>query len=502
MLSAGRLEARRALMTCFWSGSESCAGQAARRCTPSFALTEPGTCRYSGGMQRSAQLDDAPVLSDDAATRRQDLVDAHEPRNLAVLALQQIVVRVGWIFKTESIVIPAFLDSIVGTPWLRDFLRGWLPMLNRLGQSVPPVLFSRRLKLMPQKKRALTACTLLMAMPFLILSGICFLTGGEGGGWLPWVFLLLYAAFFAVTGVSQLTMNTLQGKLIQPTRRGRLLMVSTGIGAPAAMVAAWLWMEDWLARPDGGFGYLFGFTGLTFLAASLCAWMLFEPEDDYCEAHSHPFRYFTDSWQIICLDANFRRLALVAACFSTVLMLFPHYQAMGREVLGLEMKTSLMLWVVVQNAGTFLFSVLAGPLADRRGNRLVLCGLILACTTTPLLAAALAFLGSELGGPAYWLVFVPLGLTPVVFRMLNNYTLELADPVDHPRYVSTLSLCLAVPIVCFSPLVGLLISMTSFQFVFFCGAAVILVGGILTARLAEPRHHRLPGDEGISSVVD
>ena len=44
--------------------------------------------------------------------------------------------------------IPAFLDYIGGTPWLR----GFLPMLNRFGHSVPPILFARRLKVMPRKK--------------------------------------------------------------------------------------------------------------------------------------------------------------------------------------------------------------------------------------------------------------------------------------------------------------------------------------------------------------
>jgi hypothetical protein len=73
------------------------------------------------------------------AARRE--IEAHEPRNLIVLALQQILIRVGWIFKTESIVMPAFIDAIGGTA----MMRGCLPMLNRLGHSVPPVLFARRL---------------------------------------------------------------------------------------------------------------------------------------------------------------------------------------------------------------------------------------------------------------------------------------------------------------------------------------------------------------------
>jgi len=37
----------------------------------------------------------------------------------------------------------------------------------------------------------------------------------------PLVFLVLYGLFFAAMGVNQLAYNTIQGKLIRPTRRGQ-----------------------------------------------------------------------------------------------------------------------------------------------------------------------------------------------------------------------------------------------------------------------------------------
>ena len=53
--------------------------------------------------------------------------------NFFKIALFQITLRTGWIFKTESIVMPAVMDSISGAGWLR----GFLPVLNRFGRSGP-----------------------------------------------------------------------------------------------------------------------------------------------------------------------------------------------------------------------------------------------------------------------------------------------------------------------------------------------------------------------------
>jgi MFS family permease len=341
---------------------------------------------------------------------------------------------------------------------------------------------------MPRKKWALVCGSVGMAVPFLTLSAIWFVLAGERVSWLPWVFLVLYAVFFMVVGVTQMAMNTLTGKLVQATRRGRLITLSTAVGAPAAILAAGLLLGPWLAKADHGFGYIFGFAGIAFLLSSIFGVALTEPADDYEEKAAGLVDPFAEAWRIIRDDRDFRRLAVVAALFSAVLVLFPHYQAMGRTHLGLRLD-NLLLWVVVQNAATGLFSLLAGPVADRSGNRVVLRWVVFFSAAPPLLATVLGQCDPELGRRLYWMVFFPIGLTPLTIKILTNYALEISEPADHPRYVSTLSLCVAGPIVCFSPLVGLTVGLTSFEFVFITGAIVILLGGMMTYRLREPRHH-------------
>jgi MFS family permease len=144
-----------------------------------------------------------------------------------------------------------------------------------------------------------------------------------------------------------------------------------------------------------------------------------------------------------------------------------------------------MAWVVVQNAGTALFSLVTGPLADRRGNRLVLRWLLLAIAAMPIAAILFSYWG-ELGATLYPTVFFFVGVTPVGFKTLNNYALEISPAAEHPRYLSTLSLCIALPLL-LSPALGLLVEAVSFEIVFFIISGAVFAGWVLTFRLEEPR---------------
>ncbi len=299
----------------------------------------------------------------------------------------QVCLRIGWIFKTETVIMPAFLDAIAGAGWLR----GFLPILNRLGQSVPPLLFADRLQHMSRKKWALVSTALLMAVPFLILSALWLWLGWLGvprtdQWWLPVVFLVLYAVFFSMTGLNQLSFSTLQGKLIQANRRGRLMTVAGIIGSGCAIVCAWFLLPAWLQREGGGFGLIFAVTGLGFVLSGSIGLLVQEPADTLPARHVPPLReYFRRAWETYQGDADFRRLAWCTMLFMGSLMLFPHYQALGRIRLGSEQQ-DLLGYLIAQNAGAGGFSLITGAIADYYGNRLSLRVCMFLSATAPLLA--------------------------------------------------------------------------------------------------------------------
>jgi MFS family permease len=436
---------------------------------------------------------DAPLTSG-TVDYTHPTVRAHQRRNLWLLAAYQIVIRVGWIFKTESVIMPAFLDRIDGSGWMR----GCLPALNRIGQSVPPVLYARRLAMMPLKRASLLSSTLAMAAVFIVLAVLWHYM--PQAPWLPIVVLVLYGVFFSVTGLNQVALSTLQGKLIEPTRRGYNLLISSAFGAVLAVLAAWWLLGDWLVKSNGGFDYIFGFTGLCFVASAVAIPLLVEPPDKNSLPRVRFRDHFTAAWRTLRRDKNFRRLAVVAMLFGTVLNLFPHYQKFAFDRFNCP-TTDIVWWVIIQNIGVGLYSFFAGPVADRRGNRLVLRWLAILAAAAPVLAVGLTYVSVETAQHWFWVVFLLLGLTPITMRTLYNYTLEISPVIEHPRYLSTLSLCMAVPLM-FAPLTGELTGTTSFEAVFLSGAGLILLGGLLTFRLAEPRRRAKPFPGEIEPIGD
>jgi hypothetical protein len=102
------------------------------------------------------------------------------------------------------------------------------------------------------------------------------------------------------------------------------------------------------------------------------------------------------------------------------------------------------------------------------------------------LAALAAIFWPQIGKIAFPLVFLFVGLTPVAQKTFNNYTLEITQPEHHPRYLSTLSLSMALPILV-SPLISLLINAVGFEAVYLGVVGLLLLGWLLSFSLIEPR---------------
>ena len=399
-----------------------------------------------------------------------------ESHNTLVLVLHQVLFRVAWVFKTESVLMPAFLDSITTNGWLR----GMLPPLNRLAQSITPLFLSGRLRDTPVKSHWLPRTTFLMGLPFLILGALLTWLPSKLPGLLPVVFLTLYTVFFALSGLNQAVLSTVHGKLIAPHRRGRLMAIVGYTGSPVAIVAAWFIMQPWVEQSPPVFGSVFLFTGFAFLAAGCVALLLAETADNHPPAHSR--RSVSEALYWLRRDQHLRRMCLLSSLVAFSMVIFPHYQRIGREMPGYAGRM-LLIWVICQNLGAALFSWLAGRIADRRGTRAALRLLTLAGVIAPIIPLLLRTTDTA---SLYWITFIWLGIVPVTARMQLNYVLELTDQPRHPIYVSTTVLCTAPPIL-LAPLVGEIVARFGCTLPFSSVACISILAFALTLLMIEPR---------------
>ena len=412
----------------------------------------------------------------------------HEKHNFIVFVVNQVLVRIGWIFKNETAIIPRFLE--LHSP--SGVIRGFLPLIFGIGQSLPLFLIAHPVSKMTRKKGVFVLSAFGTALPWFVLALILGWTD-YAGRVIVGFFLVSHTLSWLMLGCNRLAIGVLQGKLIRVDQRGRLLAYDNSIGCLLAVAAFWLVMPHWLREGNTNYAWIFGTAG-GFFGLAACASFYFRETPDWYSWESAGSsgppslsKFLSSGLMLVRYDRNFRILAAVIVLFHLAWLLFPHYTVFGMRRLGLA-PANFFIIISVQNVVTAFGSWAMGNLADRRGNRLVLRILVFIGVIAPLAAIAISRL--PMGADFYWFVFAFLGFFPASNRVVMNYTLEIAPRAKHSQYLGVINLIQACSLFA-SPLIGLLIDRLSFEPVFISGAVLALSAGLLTFRLTEPRRFRI-----------
>lgn len=359
-------------------------------------------------------------------------------------------------------------------------------MLNRIGQSFPTLLVWPLIKNAGRQRNWLCVTTTGMGILFCA-SSVIWLADLQATGTLAQaLFLFIYALFFVAVGINQLSLSSLIGKLIRPDLRGRLMLAANTLGCLFSVAAAWFVLRDWLTTSEANFGAIFGTSGLLFILAGLSALLIKETPNTKPAEDRYRFRSILNDVRMTFVeDRHFRVLLVISGLFGLSMTLMPHYQSLGRSRLDLGF-ADLLPWLIIQNIGVAVFSVPVGAVADRLGNRAALRLVMSILIAAPILALFFSNWG-VLGRTGFMGVYFLLGLMPVTMRVLANYSLEFTEQENHPRYLVTQSLAMAVPVILSSALIGLLIDRLGYDLVFGGVVGCMVIAWCLTFCLHEPR---------------
>jgi MFS family permease len=187
-------------------------------------------------------------------------------------------------------------------------------------------------------------------------------------------------------------------------------------------------------------------------------------------------------------DRSFGRFLVVRVLIAIAACVLPFYTVYAKRVLEVPEDTVGTYLIAFAGAST-ISNLVAGQLADRHGNRLLMRLAAATSAALPLFAllvAALARNGLN-GTLAYATVFIMVGTHRATIVIGgSNYTLDIAPAALRPTYVG-LSYGVTGLALFLSPLAGVLVDWLGFDVLFGLAAACGVVATALSLRLVEPR---------------
>ena len=407
-------------------------------------------------------------------------------RNWLLEILSNLLLRLGWILKNETVVVAGFIHHLTKSPLALSIQ----PIIGRIGPNLPQLFIAGRVGALRRKKPFLIASMLAYALCWGALAVIIFTVPGLSSGALLIIVFGVYLLFRLIQGCTALSRKTLEGKLIPPERRGRIIALGAPVFGAASLLAAPLLSRviggEWLSFPLN-YALLFAVGSGFFLLAVGTTSLLREPAHPGEQRGLRAGEVVRAAARLLVTDRNYLRLVVATNLVSFTFFLNPHYRAFGAEVLGVEewlFGYCLPAQYVAQAAGFFLI----GHWADRRGNRWALCLTASLAPLVPLTAITLWWADLP---RVYFLLYGLVGLMPMVMRLTPNYILEIAPPEKHALYLAANNTIRMVGAL-LSLVVGWAIARLTHVPVFLLMAGVTGFGAWLLRGLSEPRERRRP----------
>src|SRR5688572_1037489 len=407
-------------------------------------------------------------------------------RNFWAWVAYQFFFRIGWQFKMEATLMAGLISFVApGSP----VVMGLFTAINTVGRNLSPLIASPAVDRFRHKRAALLLFWVITVACWIALTIFLWSPAASNRNLTLWVFGICYTLFFLFIGATSVAQGTLLGKIIPANFRGRALAYGMGlsgvINVGAILIVYGIIRNGGFPEPRS-YALAFTLTCVFFIMAGLA--LLFVREIPGEPAYrgfalAGNLRYFA---LLASGNRNLSRLMLVNIAVAVGGSMLQFYTGYWRQN-GTMTEQNLMLATVTQVFWQALASSLFGRLADRVGNKVVICGLLWIEALVPIAALILGGWG-PFRGDWYWFlgVYTLIGIRFPVYQLLINYLLEIVPQEEHAMAigaVTTVQLLTApAPII-----LGWVAGVWGYPIVFLLASISVIYGALIAAKMQEVR---------------
>ena len=405
--------------------------------------------------------------------------------NFAMGLLHGIFYNGGIAFSNVSTVLPVFLDNFTTSKILIGLSSSLMGPLGGIGSALPQLITAHKIESRARKKPFLIAAIVVRALCWGALALITYFFA------LSHPILVVFSFFFFITlftfmgGVAAIPFFDIWGKTIPSNLRGRFFGYRQLGGGLMAVGAGWI-VKNILSNKaidfPNNYSLLF-FLCFIFISISyLALGSVKEPINEVYERRLPFSDFLKKSFRIFKLDHNFRRFIIVQIIVGSGSLAMPFYVLYARNVLKMELGM-VGIFLSIQMAGGMISNIIWAHLSDFKGNKLVIVLTSLIGFLIPLMALLIPVRHPAL----FILIFAAVGVF-INGRNIGstNFLLDIAPAKDRPTYIG-LKGTLALPIVIFPIIGGVITQYFSYETLFIITTIFTVGGFIVSCTLKEPR---------------
>ncbi len=394
-----------------------------------------------------------------------------------------------------SLVLALFVSQISSS----NLLVGLVPAISTGVWFLPQLIAAALVQGRERQLPVAVASTIIRALAVASLGTVGFVVGNKNPHTLLVAFFICYTIYNLAAGFANVPMVDVSARVVPANRRGLYFGQRSFWGGVLGFMAGFV-IQRILAAGGAfpnNFAVLFFASFFVLALGAYTAAMMIEPRAVIMRPRGTLLGQLRDAPRFLA-NPEFRHFLTFRSFLSMAAIADPFYVLFAKQELGAPYSI-VGFYIAAIAISQFLSNLIWSPLADRRGNRLVLQLAALLRMTIPIIALTLPPLvrwgpvadripgGSPTLYYFFGVVFALYGIALSGQNLANmTYVLDIAPDEERAAYVGLVNTFLGV--VAFVPVIGgKLVDSFGFQFLFLVAFMITLAGVLASGALHEPR---------------